>query len=108
MTVEDVYAMLALLKGLLEVHAASACKAINEYTKLLKQWRTRWNLRRRGTAKVGKIVEKFLEKEDHGDEFEGDLVLRIILTCIIRSMNGYYFFRILMLLIDVNQIPYYN
>jgi len=35
-------------------------------------------------------------------------VWRIILTWIIRSMNGDFFFRILKLLMDVNQIPEYN
>ncbi|KAJ8433846.1 hypothetical protein Cgig2_028163 [Carnegiea gigantea] len=40
------------------VSKGSTCEPTNEYTKLLKQWRTRWNLRRIWTPKVGKMVEK--------------------------------------------------
>ena len=71
-TKEDVYATLALLMGLLEVEVASMCKLESEYTKLLKQWRTRWNHGRTSTMKVGKIVEQILEREDHGEEFKRD------------------------------------
>ncbi|KAJ8436041.1 hypothetical protein Cgig2_017509 [Carnegiea gigantea] len=61
-----------------------------------------------GTAKVGKIAEKIIEKEDHGEEFQRDFVLHIIPMCIIKRMNGDCFFTILKLLIDVNKISIYN
>jgi len=53
------------------------------------------------TTKVGKMAQKVLEKGHHGEEFQRDFVMRIILTCVIRCMNGDYFFRILTLLMDV-------
>ncbi|KAJ8436054.1 hypothetical protein Cgig2_017522 [Carnegiea gigantea] len=65
MTKEDVHAMLALPTSPLEVQVASTCEPTNEYTKLLKQRRTKLNLRRTWTAKVRKMVEKTLEKGDH-------------------------------------------
>ncbi|KAJ8433842.1 hypothetical protein Cgig2_028159 [Carnegiea gigantea] len=40
-TEEDVYGILALPIGPLEVQVASICELTNEYTKLLQQWRTR-------------------------------------------------------------------
>ncbi|KAJ8436058.1 hypothetical protein Cgig2_017526 [Carnegiea gigantea] len=54
------------------------------------------------------MVEKILERGDHGEEFQRDFVLHIISTSIIRSVDGGYFFRTLKLLMDVNQIPEYN
>ncbi|KAJ8428599.1 hypothetical protein Cgig2_025259 [Carnegiea gigantea] len=52
-TEEDVHATLALLMGLLGFQVALTCEPKNEYTKLLEQWRTRWNRGRTGTPKVG-------------------------------------------------------
>ncbi|KAJ8433847.1 hypothetical protein Cgig2_028164 [Carnegiea gigantea] len=68
------------------------CDPTNEYTKLLKQWRERLNLRRTGTLKVGKIVERILEGGDHREEFQRDIGLYIISTCIIESINADSFF----------------
>ncbi|KAJ8432847.1 hypothetical protein Cgig2_024535 [Carnegiea gigantea] len=83
---EDVRATLALPMGPLEVP----------------------NLGRIGTPKVGKMVEQILHRGDYGEEFKRDYVLYIISTCIIRSVNGDCFFRMLKLLVDVNQIANYN
>ena len=105
---EDVHATLALPMGQLEVQVASTCEPKNEYTKLLEQWRIRWNLSRTESPKVGKMVDQILERGDHGDEFKRDFVLYIISTCIIGSMNGDCFFRILKSLVDVDQIMNYN
>ncbi|KAJ8432427.1 hypothetical protein Cgig2_016057 [Carnegiea gigantea] len=107
-TEEDVHATLALPMGQLEVQVASTCEPKNEYTKLLEQWRIRWNLGRTGSPKVGKMVDRILDRGDYGDEFKRDFVLYIISTCIIGSMNGDAFFRILKSLVDVNQIVKYN
>ncbi|KAJ8446933.1 hypothetical protein Cgig2_026431 [Carnegiea gigantea] len=104
-TEEDVHATLALPMGQLEVQVASTCEPKNEYTKLLEQWRIRWNLSR---TKVGKMVDRILDRGDHGDEFKRDFVLYIISTYIIGSMNGDCFFRILKSLVDVNEIVKYN
>ncbi|KAJ8426863.1 hypothetical protein Cgig2_008658 [Carnegiea gigantea] len=89
-TEADVHATLALPMGQLEVQ------------------RIRWNLGRTGSPKVGKMVDRILDRGDHGDEFKRDFVLYIISTCIIGSMNGDCFFRILNSLVDVNQIVEYN
>ncbi|KAJ8434394.1 hypothetical protein Cgig2_014241 [Carnegiea gigantea] len=107
-TEEDVHATLALPMGQLEVQVPSTCEPKNEYTKLLEQWRIRWNLGRTGSPKVGKIVDRILDGGDHGDEFKRDFVLYIISTCIIGSMNDDCFFRILKSLVDVNEIVKYN
>ncbi|KAJ8425483.1 hypothetical protein Cgig2_023899 [Carnegiea gigantea] len=56
-TKKDVHTALEIPMGQLEVQVASICKPTNEYNSLLKQWRTRWNLGRIGTPKVGKMVE---------------------------------------------------
>ncbi|KAJ8436051.1 hypothetical protein Cgig2_017519 [Carnegiea gigantea] len=50
-----------------------------------------------GTTKVGKMVEKIVERGDHGEQFQRDFVLHIISTSMIRSMNNDYFFRTLKL-----------
>ena len=50
-TEEDVHETLALPMGTLEVEVASICEPKSEYTKLLKQWETRWNLGRTDTIK---------------------------------------------------------
>ncbi|KAJ8425783.1 hypothetical protein Cgig2_020921 [Carnegiea gigantea] len=89
-TKKDVHATLALSMGPLDVQ------------------RTRWNLERIGTPKVGTMVEQILQRGNHGEEFKRDFVLYIISICIIESMNGYHFFRILKLLVDVYQIASYN
>ncbi|KAJ8440091.1 hypothetical protein Cgig2_025290 [Carnegiea gigantea] len=107
-TKEDVHATLALPMGQLDVQVASTCEPKNEYTKLLEKWRIRWNLGRTGSPKVGKMVDRILQRGDHGDEFKRDFVLYIISTCIIGSKNGDCFFRILKSLVDVNQIVKYN
>ncbi|KAJ8451709.1 hypothetical protein Cgig2_018343 [Carnegiea gigantea] len=107
-TEKDVHATLALPMGQLEVQVASTCEPKNEYTKLLEQWRIRWNRGRTGSPKVGKMVDRILDRGDHGDEFKRDFVLYIISTCIIGSMNGDCFFRILKSLVDVNEIVKYN
>ncbi|KAJ8436057.1 hypothetical protein Cgig2_017525 [Carnegiea gigantea] len=72
-----------------------------QYKGLLIQLRT-------GTTKVGKMVEKILERGDHGEEIQRDFVLHIISTTIIRSMNGDCFVGTLKLFMDMNQIPDYN
>ncbi|KAJ8426892.1 hypothetical protein Cgig2_005271 [Carnegiea gigantea] len=100
-TEEDVHATLAS-------PMASTCEPKNEYTKLLEQWRTRWNLGIIRTPKVGKMVEQILHRGDHGEEFKRDYRLHIISTCIIGSMNGNCFFIILKSLVDVNQIANYD
>ncbi|KAJ8441636.1 hypothetical protein Cgig2_025803 [Carnegiea gigantea] len=43
-TEKDVHVTLALPMGPSEVQVTSICKPKNEYTKLLEQWRTRWNV----------------------------------------------------------------
>ncbi|KAJ8437301.1 LOW QUALITY PROTEIN: hypothetical protein Cgig2_006405 [Carnegiea gigantea] len=97
-TEEDVHATLPM--GPLEVQVALTCESKNEYTKLVEQWRTRWNLGRIETPKVRKMVEQILHRGDHGKELERDYVLYIILRCIIGSMNGNCFFRTLKSLVD--------
>ncbi|KAJ8433828.1 hypothetical protein Cgig2_028145 [Carnegiea gigantea] len=94
--------------GLVEVLIGSTYEPTNKYTKLLKQWRARWNPRRTSTTKVGKIVQQIVERGDHAKEFQRDFVLYIISAYIIESMNGDCFFIIVEFLMDVNQIPYYN
>ena len=54
------------------------------------------------------MAKKIPERGDHGEEFQRDFVLNIILTTIIRSMDVDSFFRTLKLLMDVNQVPDYN
>jgi len=54
---KHVHATLALPMGELEVQVASTYKPKNEYTKLLEQWRRRWNLGRTGAPKVRKMVD---------------------------------------------------
>jgi len=105
---EDIHATLALPMGLLEVQVASICEPKNEYTKFLEQWRTRWNLGRTRTPKVEAMVEQILQRGDRGEEFKRDFMLYTISTCIIRSMNSDCFFRILKLLVNINQIANYN
>ncbi|KAJ8433827.1 hypothetical protein Cgig2_028144 [Carnegiea gigantea] len=63
---------------LLEVQVSFTCEPKIEYTKLLKQQRTRWNLWGIKTPKVGKIVEKILETGDHGEEFQRDFVAYLL------------------------------
>ncbi|KAJ8436050.1 hypothetical protein Cgig2_017518 [Carnegiea gigantea] len=77
---EDVYAMFALPMSLLEVQAASTCEPTTEHTKPVKRRRTRT-----GATKVRKMVEKILERGDHGEQFQRDFVLHIISTSIIRN-----------------------
>ncbi|KAJ8435402.1 hypothetical protein Cgig2_009653 [Carnegiea gigantea] len=84
-TEEDFHATLALPMGQLEVQVASTYEPKNEYPKLLEQWRIRWNLGRLGSPKVGKMVDRILDRGDHGDKFKRDFSL-----------------------VDVNQIVKYN
>ncbi|KAJ8436056.1 hypothetical protein Cgig2_017524 [Carnegiea gigantea] len=76
---EDIYATFLLPVGPLEVQLASTCEPITEHTNPIKQQRTRI-----GTTKVRKMVEKILERGDHGEEFQRDFVLHIISTGIVR------------------------
>ncbi|KAJ8436049.1 hypothetical protein Cgig2_017517 [Carnegiea gigantea] len=46
------------------------------------------------------MVEKILERGDHGEEFKRDFILHIISTSIIRGMDDDYFFQTLKLLMD--------
>ncbi|KAJ8433176.1 hypothetical protein Cgig2_023820 [Carnegiea gigantea] len=84
---EHVHATLPFLMGPLEVQVASTCEPKNEYTKVLNQYGTRWNLGRSGTPTVGKIVEQILEGGDHEEEIKRDFVLYMILTFILRELN---------------------
>ncbi|KAJ8436044.1 hypothetical protein Cgig2_017512 [Carnegiea gigantea] len=60
------------------------------------------------TTKVGKMVEKTLERGDHGEEFQRDFMLHIISTCIIWGMNSDSMCRILKSVRDADQTLDYN
>jgi len=65
-------------------------------------------LRRTGQQKLGTWLKNILQNGDRGGELRRDFVVCIISTCINCNINGEYFFTILKLLMDVNQIPVYN
>ncbi|KAJ8436046.1 hypothetical protein Cgig2_017514 [Carnegiea gigantea] len=83
---EDIYAAFVLAVGPLEVQPTLTCEPITEHSNPIKQQRTRI-----GTTKVRKMVEKILERGDHGEEFQRDFVLHIISTSIPYIFGGIEF-----------------
>jgi len=74
---KDVHATSALPMGPLQVHMAWTYEPKNKYTKLLKRWSRRHNLRRIWTPKVRMMVEQILQGRDYGKMFKRDFVLHV-------------------------------